>query len=186
MEKIILKSNFSLHQKLVLILLFIVTFIIGIVMFTALIMGWTKEVKLGIVDYVMFFFLPLSFLALLHLFSKNGIIIDGNKLFNSKFIFGFPWSKKQADIKGITDISILSFKGNQKYMFAFAANPDKGYSVSINKVYLLNEKHTIKNLLFTTRDRELAEKTIEKINNTFNFNYCKYNPRFNTRRRGRR
>lgn len=186
MEKIILKSGLSGHQKFVLFLLFIVTFFLGSVMFLALIMGWTRDVELGIIDYVLFFFLPLSFLSLLHLLSKDGILIDSNKLFSTKFIFGFPWSKRKADLEGITDISILSFQGNQKYMFAFVANPDKGYSVSIYKIYLLNEKHTIKRILFTTKDRELAEKTIDQINKTFQFNYYKYNPRFVTRMRGRR
>ena len=90
------------------------------------------------------------------------------------------------DIKGITDISILLFKGTQQYGVLFIANPDKGYSISIYKIYLLNKNHTVKRLFFTTTDFKLAVKTINQINKTFNFNYTEYNPRFGTKRRNRR
>ena len=135
-------------------------------------------------EFLLFFF-PLSMFILLQLFSKNGIFIHNENLYNAKYIFGNLWYRRKVNLIEITDITILSFKGSQKFAFIYVALPDKGYEVYRNEIYLLNKKHTIKRHLITLDDKEMAEKAIRQINEIFNFDYKPYNPRFNTNRRRR-
>lgn len=188
MKKIILKSGLTLHQKIILILVFIVTFLIGTIMLLALILKTLKfpefEEDFIAIDYFLLFLFPLSVFFLLILLSKNGVVIFKNKdIYSAKFIFGKYWFKQKVNLTDITDISILSFKGIQKFAFVSAASPDKGYTVYNNEIHLLNEKHTTKRHLITTNDLDLAEDTVHKINETLNLNYMPYNPRFGYRRR---
>ena len=183
MTKIILKSNFQSHQKLVLILLFIVTFIIGSLVLLALLFGESSLSEWRVGDFIILMFFPLSIFIMVNLLSKNGIVIDNNQLFTSKFIFKKPWYKRKVDMTGMTDISILKFNGKQKFMFVTAGNPDKAYSVELQKAYVLNEKHTTKKLLFEVNNEEIAQEAVNKISKEIGLNFEVYNPRFRSRKR---
>ena len=163
MTNIILKSNFQAHQKLVLILLFVVTFIIGSVGLWEVGCGESSLSEWRVGDFIVVMFFPLSIFILLNLLSKNGIVIEKSELFTSKFIFKKPWHKRKVDMTGMTDISILKFNGKQKFMFVTAGNPDKAYSVELQKAYVLNEKHTTKKLLFEVNNEEMAQEAVNKI-----------------------
>lgn len=183
MKKIILKSGFTFYQKTMLVLVFLATFTIGAYMFLLLMFKLLKvpeyDYEFTGIFYFFLLFLPLSFFILLILLSKDGILITDDKaLYKAKFIFGKNWFKQKADLNGITDITILSLKGTQNFApFTFAL-PDKKYDVYNNEIYLLNHNHTIKRFLISTRDKKLAEKTINEINEVLNLNYKSYNPRF--------
>lgn len=183
MTKIVLKSNFQSHQKLILILFFIVTFIIGSLVLLALFFGAANEVEWRAGDYIFLMLLPLSLYLMLILLSKNGVLIKNNQLFTSKFIFRKPWYKRKVNMAGMTDISILKFRGKQKYMFIVAASPDKAYTVELLKAYLLNEKHTKKKLLFEVNSEEMAQEAVKTISEETGLNFETYNPRFRSGRR---
>jgi len=183
MTKIILKSNLQSHQKMVLIFFFIVTFFIGSLMLLALLTGAVSELGWTTGDTFHLMFFPLSLFILLNLMSKNGVVIDNNKLYKSKFIFKKVWFKKKVDMSGMTDISVLKFQGKQKYMFVVAGSPDRAYSVELQKAYLLNEKHTSKKLLFEVNDEEMAQKAVKTITQETDLVFNTYNPRFRSRRR---
>ena len=107
MQKLILNSALTSHQKFVLSLLFLVTFFIGSIHVLALLLGHFKDTVLYEGDYVGLLMFPVSLFALLHLLSKNGFVIKNNELRTAKFVFKIPWRGKKVDLTDKTDISIL-------------------------------------------------------------------------------
>lgn len=183
MKKLILKSSLTSHQKFVLSLLFLVSFFIGSIYVLSLFAGLMKDSSLNLADYISLLMFPLSLVALLNLLSKNGFIIENKKLMTAKFVFKIPWSSKKVDLNDKSDICILKYKGAQKFTFAVVANPDQAYEVYNNRIYLLNSNHSVKDLIFTTKDDLDAEKAISFINESFGLNFSKYNPPVVRRRR---
>lgn len=183
MKKLILKSALTSHQKFILFMLFIATFLIGSDYVMAFLLGQFTGITLNLADYISLLMFPVSLFALLHLLSKNGFVIKNGQLRTAKFVFGQSWTSKKVDLTDKTDISILKFKGVQKFTFAVVANPNQGYEVYNNKIYLLNSNHSVKDLLYTTKDEAAAEKAIGFINETCNLNFSDYNPPVVRRRR---
>ena len=183
MKKIILKSGLTIYQRIMLILVFIFTFSIGGIMVLTLLFKILKvpEFDQEFVgnDYFYLFFFPVSLFILLIILSKNGILVTNKKdLYSAKFIFGKYWFRQKVDLSDITDISILSYKESLNFApFSFAL-PEKKYEVYNNKIYLLNEYHTIKRYLISTSDMALAEKTVDEIKEVLHLNYELYNPRY--------
>src|SRR5690606_23503650 len=101
----------------------------------------------------------------------------------AKFVFKTPWKGKKVDLTDKTDISILKYKGAQKFTFAVVANPNQTYEVYNNRIYLLNSNHSVKDLIFTTKDASSAEKAVSFINENFGLNFSNYNPPTVRRRR---
>lgn len=189
-KKIILKSNYTLLQKFILV----VTSITLLYFFFSLIseiffLGFEINI-IGFIILTLLFVLPLFFILLL--FTKNGILIIDKKLYFAKFISGKFWFKRQLDLNEITDITILSFKTKQNFLaqsFFFPttiSSESKGTEIYNNHIYLSNEKHTIKRHIITSSDFELAENAVLEINKILNFNYSNYNPRFGFGSRNRR
>jgi hypothetical protein len=145
-----------------------------------LIMGYFNEPDITFLDYLFVLVIPfvVSFVLLMLLLAKKGVLIIKNKIYKTQYIFGKILSKKEIELMDITDISILKYSGRQKYNFFSAAKPDLSYTIENNKIYLLNERHTIKNFIISTENKELAEKTVEIIKNHFNLNFKLYSPRF--------
>lgn len=189
MKKIILDSNFTLHQKIMLIATFIFSFVIGslsLIYVVFMLLNLTESTEnFEAADYFSLFLFPVSIFILLLLLSKNGLIVNKSNLYSAKFIFGKYWFKQKKDLTNITDITIFSTKAAHKFAFISVINPDKQYSVNQNKIFLLNEKHTVKRLLIQTNDIKIANEAIIQITKILGLKYMKYNPRFNTKRRKR-
>ena len=183
MQKLILNSALTAHQKFVLSLLFLVTFFIGSIYVLSFLLGHFRDTVLYEGDYVGFLMFPVSLYALLHLLSKNGFVIKNNELRTAKFIFKTPWKGKKVDLSDKTDISILKYKGAQRFTFAVVANPNQTYEVYNNRIYLLNSNHSVKDLIFTTKDASSAEKAVSFLNENFGLNFSNYNPPAVRRRR---
>lgn len=150
---------------------------------TTEIIGITKSatLKLHAGDYLALFLLVVSFGILGLLLSKEGIIIDNHKLFNSQFIFGKPYLKTEIKLFNMTDICMLNCDMSQKLAFISAAKPNFSEIIKVSKIYLLNENHSQKRLAFSTRKKEHAELIMKEIQNEFGLKYNHYNPP--TRRR---
>lgn len=183
MKKLILKSSLTSHQKFFLSMLFLVLFFIGSIYVLSLFAGLMKDFPLSLRDYISLLMFPISLVAMLNLLSKNGFIIENNELSTAKFVFKIPWSSKKVNLTDKTDISILKYKGSQKFIFALVANPNQAYEVYSNRIYLLNSNHSVKELIFTTKDDLDAEKAISFINESFGLNFSNYNPPVLRRRR---
>lgn len=184
MKEIIIESKYSIHQKLMFVLMFFFTFLIGGSHIILIILGLYDELDENIVYKIIYPLLfPFSFYIFILFFSKQGIVINRDSLFYSQFFFGKPFSKKEIKLNGITDTSILTYDIHQKFAFFSAAKPDLAEKVSIKKVFLLNEKHTKKELVLSTKKIESAKKIIEEINAEFNFKFKNYSPPRVRRRR---
>ena len=185
MKKIIIESKYSIHQKLMFILMFFFTFLIGGSHIILIVLGLYDQFDENIVYKIVYPLLfPFSIYIFILFFSKQGILIEKDSLFYSQFFFDRPFSKKEIKLNGITDTSILTYNIQQKFAFFSAAKPDLAENVSIKKVFLLNEKHTKKEFVLSTKKIESANKIIEEINKEFNFKFKKYSPpRVRQRRR---
>ncbi len=184
MKKIIIGSKYSIHQKLMFVLMFFFTFLIGGSHIIIIILGLYDQLDENIVYKIIYPLLfPFSFYIFILFFSKQGIVIDKGFLFYSQFFFGKPFSKKEIKLNGITDTSILTYDIQQKFAFFSAAKPDLAEKTSIKKVFLLNENHSKKELVLSTKKIEFAEKIADEINAKFNFKFKKYSPPRIRRRR---
>jgi len=181
MKKVIIKSGFSSHQRFMLILFFIFSFILGTLELIAIALSETLELYAG--DYILLFLFILSLGILVLLISKEGIIIYKNKLFNSQFIFGKPYLKSEVDLNNMHDISILNYNMSQKLVFISSANPNFSEKIRVSKIFLLNENHSHKRLVLSTKKIEHAELIVNEIKNAFSLNYNNYSPPTRRRRR---
>ncbi|GAA3512521.1 hypothetical protein GCM10022393_27860 [Aquimarina addita] len=121
---------------------------------------------------------PISIGILVMLFCKKGILIKNGNLYKTQFFFGKVLKKKQLSLDRITDISLLSFNGTQKFAWSSMAKPDQGYEVKRYELYLLNENHTVKLFLISTSKKELAVDSINIIAQELGLVHSVYNPRF--------
>ncbi|SEE67180.1 hypothetical protein SAMN04487765_3723 [Tenacibaculum sp. MAR_2010_89] len=181
MKKIIINSKFTSHQKLMLFLFFIFTFGIGVLYLLGLIPSEEMNTKRS--DYIAIAFLPISVYIFALFFSKQGVVIKERKLKYSQFIFGFPFLMKNIELTNITDVSVLSSSGAQKFAFVSAGNPDLAVSSEIYKIVLLNENHSSKFLLMITRKKDLAEKMANGLSKELHLEYNIYSPPIVRRRR---
>jgi hypothetical protein len=183
MKKIIINSKFSTHQKLVLTVLFLVTFFLGSLSVLAIITGFYRENEAFLMDYITPLLFPLSIYLFILLFSKQGVLFDEGKLKYAEFIFETVFAKKEIDLTNITDISILTYNVTQKFAFVSGARPDLAEDTALNKVYVLNENHSKKIFVLSTRKRKFAEKIVDEISKELNFKFKKYSPPRVSRRR---
>lgn len=174
MKKVIVKSGLTSHQRFMLIILCAFFFIVGkseIIERTLF-----PIMKLHIGNYIVVFLHVVSLGILGLLLSKEGIIIDSHKLFNSKFIFGKPYFMTEIKLLNMTDICISNYEMSQKLAFITAAKPDLSETIRVSKIYLLNENHSQKRLVISTFKKEHAELIMKEIQNEFGFKFNHYNP----------
>ena len=87
-------------------------------------------------DYFILFLFIASFAMLGLLLSKEGIIINENKLYNSQFIFGKPYMKSNINLDNMTDISILNYNMSQQLVFLSAANPNFSENIRVRNNFV--------------------------------------------------
>ncbi|MBR8537795.1 hypothetical protein KDU71_19645 [Carboxylicivirga sediminis] len=162
-----------------LILFFIFSFIVG----TGEVIGIAISDSLDLYpgDYIALLLFIISPGILILLLSKEGILISKDQLYNSQFIFGKPYFKTKIDLQNMKDISILNYNMAQRLVFISAANPNFAEKIRVSKVFLLNENHSQKRLVLSTKRMEHAELLVREIENAFALNHTDYNPP--TRRR---
>ncbi|GGX12385.1 hypothetical protein [Aquimarina muelleri] len=186
MKKIIIGTGFYLHQKIILILLFIAFLIPTIISFLSailLILGlFIQKGSILIKWYhgllLFSIFLFLSSIFFYKLTAKKGIYIKDHKLYQAKFIFGKLIRKKNVDLTNKTDVSKLTFKGRYKFAWVSIATPDASQTIQRFEIHIFNERHTDKFCLIETFKEDIAEKIIKLLQEELKLNYQSYNPRF--------
>lgn len=181
MKKVIVKSGFTSHQRFMLAIFCIFFFLTGTSEIIWIIIK-SASLKLYLGDYIALFLFVASFGILGLILSKEGIIIDNHRLFNSQFIFGRPYLKTEIKLVNMTDICVLSTDISQKLAFISAVRPDFSETLRMSKIYLLNENHSQKRLVFSVRKKEHAQLIMKEIQNEFNFKFNHYNPPTRKRR----
>ena len=187
LKKIIIKSVFTGHQKIMLIGFSIAFFLAGLST-----VGWYVLYALGKIesdnpfssnDLITGFLFLLSFPLIGIALAKEGLILESSKIYQSKFLFKRPVAKTELDITGFTDIGLLGQNLSQKYAFGASPNPDEAYSYKEYRVYLLNNNHSKKLLLASCKEAEQANQLISQITDQVNLERKNYDPPRSGKRR---
>lgn len=180
MKKIIVKSVVTSHQKIKLIGFFLLFFTVGLATISRYVlyaMGRLASEDLftsgDLIPGILFL---LSFVLLAFAIAKEGLLLDTNKLYQSKFIFKRSLGKTEVDLAQYTDISALGQNLSQKYAFGASPNPDQAYSYKEYRVFLLNNNHSKKFLLASCKTMDEANQLISQIVEQVNLEYKQYDP----------
>lgn len=181
MKKVIVDSGFTLHQRIMLSILFACLF------FPGAIIGYqclaSSAMKLNIGDLIAGLLLILSFGVIGLIVSKEGILIADRKLFNAQFLWGKPYWKSEVKLDGMSDVCIISYNLSQKTAFVLMANPDMAEEMRVSKVFVLNKNHSTKKLVLSTRKIEHAELLVRSIQAELGLKLSHYHPPTVNRRR---
>ncbi len=178
MKKVIFHSGFTFHQKFILVVLSILLVYKTLMIYAVLFVEFIDKQMLSGGQYLSLLSFPLTLFVIGLLFSKKGISIDNGNLYQARYLLGQQITQKKVSLDHITDVSILKFKGRQKFAFFSTGNPDLDYEIFLNEIYLLNEKHTTKLFLISSENQVLVEQTVGLIQKEFNLNFNKYSPDF--------
>ena len=190
MKKIILGSVVSPHQKFLLYSFIIGFFLIGlgvIVWYIQYFMGepMTQEPYasgdlLGILLFL------ASFVLLGITLSKQGLVINEGRLYQSVFLFKRPIRSNEIELSSFSDVTLMAHNLNRKYAFGASPNPDQSYDYKEYRVYLLNATHSKKHLIAKLKEREKAKELAGIIEKELRLSYSKYNPPISKKTRMRR
>ena len=169
-ETLSLEYNFTTHQ---IIHISIFTVISGILTWRFLFNYYSQtHIIKGILSLIIFIFLVTLTL------SKKGLVKNNIHLYKGIFIFNILLLKKKIDLKDKVSFSILKFRKSQKYAFFSAAYPDASHSFNTFDLYLLNQKHTEKDLLISLKKENNSKLATDFIASFKDFNYEIYSPDF--------
>lgn len=165
-----LEYNFTTHQM---IHISIFTAISGIIAWRFF-FGYYYQINYikGLVPLIIFILLVILTL------SKKGLVKNNLHLYKGIFIFNILLFKKKINLKNKICFSILKFRKSQKYAFFSAASPDASHSFNSFDLYLLNKKHTEKNLLISLKKEKNSKLAKDFVASFKDFNYELYSPDF--------
>jgi hypothetical protein len=177
MEKIILESKFTLFQKILLSGASLLFFGIGYKIWNHLIVDkYGDPVEISLVWGVLSFLLALS--LFLFLFVKDGLCIDNHTIYKAWFLGKKLVFKQKVDLDDITDISIFKIKTKENIEF-YRPGPQTGeFSHYYYKIFLLNDRHTYKELLIESENEEKILYIADVLQTKTGLKLNDYNPRF--------
>ena len=154
-----LEYNFTSHQMFLMSLIAIATLIISSV--------------IGLIVSI-----PLFITLILTVMTKKGLATDDHQIYKGIFLFNFLLYIKRINLRNKTCFSILKFKKRQKYAFVSAANPDASHSFNTFDIYLLNKKHTEKEMLISLKKEQKSKLASDFISSFIGFTCEIYSPDF--------
>ena len=181
MKKVIVDSGLTLHQRFMLSILSICFFLPGAILVYQRLASNSMQQNIG--DLIAGLLLIVSFSVIALLVSKEGILISERKLFNAQFLFGKPYWKSEVKLDGMSDVCIISYNLSQKMVFFSVANPDMAEEIKVSKIFVLNENHSTKRLVLSTRKIEHAELVVRSIQTELGLKLSHYHPPNVNRRR---
>ncbi|QKX03481.1 hypothetical protein HN014_00625 [Aquimarina sp. TRL1] len=171
-NEIVLESRFTIHQKIHIILSIGAPFIIIIFLLIV-------NMPLNFLGYlVLLGFMSLYTLLVCLALTKRGLLKVNDNLYRGLYFRKKLILKKKIDLTHKTKVSILKFKRSQKMAWFTVANPDLSTVFNSFDVTLLNDKHTIKDPLVSLNSNDLAEKSIEFLEQNFDLKFEIYSPDF--------
>lgn len=111
-------------------------------------------------------------------FSKKGIGVFKETLYKTYYSFGLFLFKSKIKQASKTSYSILTFRKAQKYAFFSAAKPDLASTDFYFDFYLLNKKHTIKELIISVKNEDHKTMITDFLDNNTNLTKEIYSPDF--------
>jgi hypothetical protein len=159
-----LEFNFSTYQMIHITLISIVVIII---------LSTRVDSSIGFLGLLL---LLIAFI--LTAFSKKGLVKTNRDLYIGYYLSNTLLFKSKIDLNNKVCFSILKFKKSQKFAFFSAANPDASHSFNTFDIYLLNEKHTEKDMLISLKKEKNSKLATDFLTSFRNFRYEIYSPDF--------
>lgn len=167
--KIILERNLDFRQFQNLIIL---TFITGMFF-----LGMLNSVELK--SYyrieIVLFVLNLIFIAIL--FTKKGLLIENQKLYNAVFLFGFPLRKKLIETSNFQQLSVITGKLSTNYNYSYNRRsfhnwePNLNYSVNSFSVFMADQNSVNQKKILRLTKSEKVKLAIDFIAKNTNLNH---------------
>lgn len=179
MKHLILKPATTNHQKVLLIGFAILFFALGgiyFLLFIFWVFGLIEDTEIHTMDLVIALLFPTSLLLFCIALMREGLSLSPSHLFQSRFLFGKKVKSTEVDIAGMSDICILRFNMSQKLAMGAAPNPDQAVGFEEFRICLLNENHSKRRLVFTSKRQEQAKHIVEELKTNFGLSYTAYNP----------
>lgn len=173
MKNLIHKSiahNFTTHQ--IIHFIYITFFLFAILQFLVsqlTTITLTHSIVLGILVVLIYFGVA---------FSKKGIGVFEGSLYKTYYSFGLLLFKSKIKQASKTSYSILTFRKAQKFAFFSAAKPDLASTDFYFDFYLLNKKHTIKELMISVKKESHKTGIIDFLDENTNLAKEIYSPDF--------
>tara|TARA_R110002124_G_scaffold286715_1_gene468424 strand:- start:88 stop:609 length:522 start_codon:yes stop_codon:yes gene_type:complete len=169
-DKITFEPRFSFHQRTVLTGFFIISLI-----------GTFNSIptQSNIFEYLgLMFFVLLSLILLILVFSKKGLQKTGEKLYRTISFREIIIFKTRIELSDRPIVSLLKFRKTQKFAFVSSANPDQGESFNVFEIFVLNERHTKRDSVIYFKHKESANTAIEFMTKDFALKHEIFSPNF--------
>jgi len=177
MEKIIINNELTLFQK---ILLTGVSFLMFGITYNILNDEFldTHGDLIEIPHYIAIFPFLAGIALFLILFIKKGLIVDDKKLYRAYFLLGKNIYKSQVDLTDITDVSIFKIRTKESVEYFRPGPGPAEFTNMFYKIYILNDRHTYKDLILESTDEELINYVVDFLQKELHLKLNPYNPRF--------
>ncbi|MFH6992423.1 hypothetical protein [Flavobacterium sp. FlaQc-48] len=124
---------------------------------------------------IVLFFLTIIFISIL--FTKKGLLIENQKLYNAVFLFGFNLRKNLIEISDFQHLFVTQGKLSTNYAYSYDIKelhnwePDLNYSVRCFNLLVADENKTHTKKILTLTKSEKAKLAIDFITKNTNLNY---------------
>lgn len=145
--------------------------------------GSLEEVQYTFIDVFQIGSIVVSIVLLWYFFKEEGLYIKDNEIYRSDFFFGKPIRLIKMNIKGVTDIAVVEYKNKHPRYNEYIGRLDDFGICIVYKVFLLNEYHTKRKLVYETNDQFMAEDIATFIENNLKLTRGVFNPPKYSRRR---
>lgn len=175
-ERIILERNLDFMQFQNLCIVTFCCLITLFAMMYSLPFNQSVLFKIGLLGF--------SFLFILILFTKKGLLIENKKLSTGIFLFSHLVYKKEIN-SAFQILSIFKGKLSTNYSYSYHIKefhnwePDLNVSVESFTLYLMSENHREKIKIITLTKRDKSKEALDFITKNTSFKYEVFNPTFN-------
>ncbi len=169
-NQLILDYVFSGHQKIHIYIFALLGFVLLIGIIISSPVPISIIAGIGLIVWV--------FIALTTIIIKKGFVHDKTGTHLGYFSWGKLLIKEPITLLDRPILTVLKFKRNQKLGFISAANPEFSESFNTFDIYLLNEKHTLKDKVIGLKSDKASKQAINFLTNHLPLRYEVYSPDF--------
>ena len=169
-EYLILEDAFNGNVKLYIYLFFLFIICIPFIIIVKS-QGWIQIIAI-------FVFIACLFLGISTIYIKKGFVKNNKGIHIGYFSLGKLLILEPIGLINRNKVSILKFKRRQRAAFVSIANPEFSEQFNSFEIYLLNEKHTIKEKVLSLKSDKKAKSAIEFLTKNSKLIYEIYSPDF--------
>lgn len=124
---------------------------------------------------IVLFLLNLIFIAIL--FTKKGLLVENQKLYNAVFLFGFALRKTLIETSNFQQLYIATGKLSTNYNYSYRIRgfrtwePDLNYSVNSFSIFMVDQNNTNQKKILRLTNPEKVQLAIDFISKNTNLNH---------------